>query len=138
MLDSYNVRVQASATVADLPLGQQQMVEIVRGVHRRPRVLLLDEATAALGAAEVDWLARIIDAERARGAIVLFISHRWEEIAAFCQRVAVMRNGKLVAVSNVEDISHDKAVELMTGTHFGGMFPNSLRHWASDCSRPGA
>ena len=124
MLDSYNVRVQASATVADLPLGQQQMVEIVRGVHRRPRVLLLDEATAALGAAEVDWLARIIDAERARGAIVLFISHRWEEIAAFCQRVAVMRNGKLVAVSNVEDISHDKAVELMTGTHFGGMFPN--------------
>ncbi len=126
MLDSYNVRVEASATVADLPLGHQQMIEIVRGVHRRPRVLLLDEATAALGAAEVDWLARIIDAERARGAIVLFISHRWEEITAFCQRVAVMRNGELVAVSNVGDISRDKAVELMTGARLGGMFPKKL------------
>ena len=123
LLDGYNVDASASAVVGDMPLGQQQMVEIVRAVRRRPRVLLLDEATAALGAAEVQWLMRIVEAERNRGSIILFISHRWEEITAFCQRVAVMRNGELVTLADVDDISHHRAVELMTGARLGGVFP---------------
>ena len=123
LLEGYHVGASAAAVVADLPLGQQQMVEIVRAVHREPRVLLLDEATAALGAAEVEWLMRIVEAERKRGTIILFISHRWEEITAFCQRVAVMRNGELVTLADVDDISHDRAVELMTGARLGGVFP---------------
>jgi len=58
LLEGYHVGASAAAVVAGLPLGQQQMVEIIRAVHREPRVLLLDEATAALGAAEVEWLMR--------------------------------------------------------------------------------
>jgi ribose transport system ATP-binding protein len=123
LLEGYHVGASAAAVVAGLPLGQQQMVEIIRAVHREPRVLLLDEATAALGAAEVEWLMRIVEAERKRGTIILFISHRWEEITAFCQRVAVMRNGELVTLADVDDISHDRAVELMTGARLGGVFP---------------
>jgi ribose transport system ATP-binding protein len=123
LLEGYCVGASAAAVVAGLPLGQQQMVEIIRAVHREPRVLLLDEATAALGAAEVEWLMRIVEAERKRGTIILFISHRWEEITAFCQRVAVMRNGELVTLADVDDISHDRAVELMTGARLGGVFP---------------
>jgi ribose transport system ATP-binding protein len=123
LLDRYDVHVSPGALVGDLPLGQQQMVEIVRAVNRKPRVLLLDEATAALGAAEVEWLKRIVESERGRGAIILFISHRWEEITAFCQRVAIMRNGQLVTVSDVGGMSHDRAVELMTGARLGGVFP---------------
>ena len=123
LLEAYNVGASASAIVGDMPLGQQQMVEIVRAVQRKPRVLLLDEATAALSAAEVRWLMQIVDAERNRGSIILFISHRWEEITAFCQRVAVMRNGELVTLADVDDISHDRAVELMTGARLGGVFP---------------
>jgi ABC-type sugar transport system ATPase subunit len=123
LLEGYHVGASAAAIVAGLPLGQQQMVEIIRAVHREPRVLLLDEATAALGAAEVEWLMRIVEAERKRGTIILFISHRWEEITAFCQRVAVMRNGELVTLADVDDISHDRAVELMTGARLGGVFP---------------
>jgi ribose transport system ATP-binding protein len=123
LLDGYNVDASAAAVVGDMPLGQQQMVEIVRAVRRKPRVLLLDEATAALSAAEVQWLMRIVEAERNRGSIILFISHRWEEITAFCQRVAVMRNGELVTMADVDDISHDRAVELMTGARLGGVFP---------------
>ena len=123
LLDGYNVGASATAVVGDMPLGQQQMVEIVRAVRRKPRVLLLDEATAALSATEVQWLMRIVEAERNRGSIILFISHRWEEITAFCQRVAVMRNGELVTLADVDDISHDRAVELMTGARLGGVFP---------------
>jgi ribose transport system ATP-binding protein len=126
LLDGHDVGASAAAVVADMPRGQQQMVEIVRAVHRKPRVLLLDEATAALGAAEVEWLMRIVEAERKRGTTILFISHRWEEIKAFCQRVAVMRNGELVTLADVDDISHDRAVELMTGARLGGVFPPKL------------
>ena len=123
LLESYNVGASATAIVGDMPLGQQQMVEIVRAVRRKPRVLLLDEATAALTAAEVQWLMRIVEGERNRGSIILFISHRWEEITAFCQRVAVMRNGELVTLADVDDVSHERAVELMTGARLGGVFP---------------
>ncbi len=122
-LERYHVSARPESQVGDLPLGLQQMLEIVRAVRRRPRVLLLDEATAALGAAEVAWLSHILAEERARGAIILFISHRWDEILAFCQRVAIMRNGHLVEVSAVEEISHDQAVEQMTGRRFGATFP---------------
>jgi ribose transport system ATP-binding protein len=122
-LDRSQVPVRADHTVGDLPLGQQQMVEIVRAVRRKPKVLLLDEATAALGASEVKWLWDMVAAERGRGTIILFISHRWEEIEAFCQRVAIMRNGELVGEAPVEDMSHDRAVELMTGRRLGLPFP---------------
>lgn len=123
VLERYGVQAQPNSIVGDLPLGLQQMLEIVRAVHRTPRVLLLDEATAALGASEVEWFSRIVDAERQRGAIVLFISHRWEEVTAFCQTVAIMRNGQLVGVYDVNDISHDQAVERMTGRRLGTAFP---------------
>ncbi len=123
ILESYGISARPEAIVGDLPLGLQQMLEIVRAVHRQPRVLLLDEATAALGASEVEWFSRIVEAERQRGAIILFISHRWDEITAFCQSVAIMRNGELVGVSAVKDISHDQAVEKMTGRRLGATFP---------------
>ena len=60
LLDAYELPVAPDARVADLPLGQQQMLEIVRAVARKPRVLLLDEATSALGATEVDWLHGLV------------------------------------------------------------------------------
>jgi ribose transport system ATP-binding protein len=123
LLERYGVAAEPAALVGELPLGLQQMLEVVRAIGRQPKVLLLDEATAALGATEVAWLARILAAERARGTIILFISHRWDEIQAFCQRVAIMRNGQLVDVSGVGEISHDQAVEKMTGRRPGATFP---------------
>jgi ribose transport system ATP-binding protein len=123
VLVRYQVTAPPNALVGNLPLGLQQMLEIVRAVRREPKVLLLDEATAALGSTEVKWLASIVAAERARGTVVLFISHRWDEIVAFCQRVAIMRNGQLIDVSDVADLSHDAAVERMTGRRLGATFP---------------
>ena len=123
LLDQRGVRARADAIVGDLPLGEQQMIEIVRAIAREPKVLLLDEATAALGASEVKWLQRLVAAERARGSIILFISHRWDEIESFCDRVAIMRNGELVAHEATREMSHDQAVELMTGRHLGAVFP---------------
>jgi ribose transport system ATP-binding protein len=115
VLTRHRLAVGPGARISDLPLGQRQMIEIVRAIERKPRVLLLDEATSALGASEVDWLAgRIADLQRT-GTIILFISHRWDEIIRFCGRVAILRNGALVSVADTDTLSENEAVRLMTG-----------------------
>jgi ribose transport system ATP-binding protein len=124
LLDKFSLDLDPGAELGELPLGRQQMVEIVRAVGRSPRVLLLDEATSALGASEVDWLLGIVRRMKAENRTVLFISHRWNEVAQFCDHVAVMRNGELVAVSAASDLSQDRAVQLMTGRLLEATFPS--------------
>ena len=115
ILGRYDLDIAPDARVGDLPLGQQQMLEIIRAVERKPRVLLLDEATSALAATEVEWLAGLVARLRQQGAIILFISHRWDEIVRFCNRVAILRNGELMAVTDTDRLSETDAVRLMTG-----------------------
>jgi ribose transport system ATP-binding protein len=115
ILHDYHIDVRPGEIVRDLPLGRQQMLEIARAAYRKPAVLLLDEPTSALGAHEVEWLVRLVDQLRLHGAIVLFISHRWDEIIRFCDRVAIMRNGELVSMADTRDVSEDEAIRLMTG-----------------------
>jgi ribose transport system ATP-binding protein len=123
ILERYQLDIAPTARVRDLPLGQRQMIEIVRSVERDPTVLVLDEATSSLGQSEVSWLARLVRKLRDAERIVLFISHRWDEIATFCDRVAVMRNGRLVEVADRPAMPQDRAVRLMTGRDTSGGFP---------------
>ena len=123
ILERYQLDIAPTARVGSLPLGQRQMLEIVRSVERDPTVLVLDEATSSLGQSEVGWLARLVRGLRDADRIVLFISHRWDEITTFCDRVAVMRNGRLVEVADCAAMSQDRAVKLMTGRDTTGGFP---------------
>ncbi|BCP52405.1 ribose import ATP-binding protein RbsA [Kaistia sp. 32K] len=115
VLAAHQLALVPSARVAALSLGQQQQLEIVRAVARRPRILLLDEATSALGATEVAWLRALVARLAAAGTIVLFISHRWDEIVGFCNRVAVLRNGECVGEAETAALDEPEAVRLMTG-----------------------
>jgi len=127
ILARHHLAIDPAMRVADLPLGEQQMLEIVRAAERKPRVLLLDEATSALGESEVAWLADLVARLRDGGTIVLFISHRWDEVVRFCNRVAVLRNGELVAVADTAALSEDDAVRMMTGQEeVESSFPDKL------------
>jgi ABC-type sugar transport system ATPase subunit len=86
-------------------------------------VLVLDEATSSLGQSEVNWLAGLVRRLRDADRIVLFISHRWDEIVTFCDQVAVMRNGRLVEVADCAAMPQERAVKLMTGRDTSGGFP---------------
>ena len=123
VLRRYELTMPPDASVRALPLGAQQMLEVVRAVERRPKVLLLDEATSALGAHEVEWLIRLVERLRQDGVIVLFISHRWDEIVRFSTRVAIMRNGELVGEADTRTLSEAEAIRLMTGESFEASFP---------------
>jgi ribose transport system ATP-binding protein len=103
------------AAVGRLPLATQQRVEIIRALSRRPRLLLLDEPTSALGVAEAQWLHEQIARTREAGASIVFISHRLGEIGDTCARVTVLRNGKEVATLSQSEAEHDEVVRLMLG-----------------------
>lgn len=98
-----------------LSVAQRQIVEVLRAVRRQPRVLVLDEATASLSAAEAAWVLRLARSVASDGALVLFVSHRINEIRRVADAVTVLRGGRAVATMPVEDASDDRLIELMLG-----------------------
>ena len=114
LLAEYGItEIDPAAPVAELPLGQRQRLEIVRAMFRRPRLLLLDEPTAALS--DRDWLFALIARVLAEGASVLYISHKLDEIRRLCSRCIILRNGHKVLDSTVADMSDDEIFRNMAG-----------------------
>src|SRR6185437_3896591 len=106
-----------------LSIAEQQLVEIAKALTRKARVLIMDEPTAALSPVEAKRLFDVVETLRADGAAVVFISHRLEEVFAICQRVTVLRDGKLIFSKPLEGLSPNDIVramvgrDLQTGTH---------------------
>jgi rhamnose transport system ATP-binding protein len=98
-----------------LSIADQQVVEIGKALSLQARVIVMDEPTAALSAAEVDRLFEVIRTLKAQGAAVLFISHRLEEVFAICQTVTVMRDGRHVMSSDLAGLTANDLVRAMVG-----------------------
>ena len=98
-----------------LSIADQQVVEIGKALSLDARVIVMDEPTAALSAAEVDRLFEVVRTLRANGAAVLFISHRLEEVFTICQRVTVMRDGRHVLTSPLAGLTAADLVRAMVG-----------------------
>jgi ribose transport system ATP-binding protein len=109
--------------VGNLSLAQQQIVEIVKTISRRPRIIFMDEPTSALAEHSVAWLFGLIKRLRDDGVCIVFTSHRWNEIKGIADRITVFRNGERVATSKAVDLSEDEAVERMTGQRLDVLFP---------------
>jgi len=90
------VEIDPAAAVRDLPIAKQQIVEIMRAMHADARILLFDEPTAALPEHERESALALIRKLRAEGHTVVFVSHHLDEVLSLCDRVSVMRNGRLV------------------------------------------
>ncbi|HXC54144.1 MAG TPA: ABC transporter ATP-binding protein [Rhizomicrobium sp.] len=111
----YSLKVDPDALVGDLPVGEQQRVEILKALFRGARILILDEPTAVLTPQETDQLFRILRALRDRGTTVILISHKLREIMAVTDLVYVMRHGQVVAERKTADTSREDLAELMVG-----------------------
>ena len=108
-----------------LSVADQQIVEIAKAISLDARVLVMDEPTAALTAVEVDRLFEVMKTLRARGAAVLFISHRLEEAFASCQRVTIMRDGRFVRTAPITDVTVDDIIRSMVGRDLDSLFPKT-------------
>ncbi|WP_040262503.1 sugar ABC transporter ATP-binding protein [Pseudomonas massiliensis] len=111
--------IDPDTLVGDLGIGHQQMVEIARNLIGDCRVLILDEPTAMLTSREVEMLFEQIQRLRAEGVSIIYISHRLEELARVSQRIAVLRDGRLVCAEPISRYDSEQLVTLMVGRELG-------------------
>lgn len=115
VFDRLGVNIAATRKARGLSVADQQIVEIAKAISFESKIIIMDEPTAALTDVEVARLFDVIKTLRAEGAAILFISHRLEEVFAMCQRVTIMRDGKFVKTSSVDQITLDEIIFSMIG-----------------------
>ena len=107
--------IDPATPVSQLGIGQQQMVEIARNLQDDTRILVLDEPTAMLTPRETNYLFEQIAHLTARGVAIIYVSHRLEELRRIADRVAVLRDGRLVDVRPMAGMTEDDLVQRMVG-----------------------
>ncbi len=108
-------RLDLRTMARDLPLASQRILDLARALAAGPQVLLLDEMTAALPADLTEKVLEVVGRQRATGRSVIFISHRFIEINALCDRATVLRDGDTVGVVDVAPGAEQQIVRLMLG-----------------------
>ncbi len=120
--------IDPARKVADLPLAERQLVEIARVLTlRSPRILIFDEPTAALPHHDVERLFRIFGSLRAQGVAIIFVSHRYREVLQVCDRLSVLRNGRVVADLARGEATVERLVELTLGRKAEAAFRREWR-----------
>ena len=115
LLASYGIEVDVTRPLRTLGMGVQQMVAVARAAATEARVVILDEPTSSLEPREVDTLFGIVERLRADGVAVLYVSHRLDELYRICDRVTVLRDGKVVHSGPMADLPRLRLVALMLG-----------------------
>lgn len=105
----------AVRNVADLPVGEQQLISIAKAFATEVKILILDEPSAILADQDIDTLFEVVRRMRSTGVGVIYISHRLDELGQIADRVTVMRDGAIVATRPMEELSTRQIAELMVG-----------------------
>jgi ribose transport system ATP-binding protein len=115
MLAALSIEVDPDAAVESLPLGTRQLIEIARALALDARVIVMDEPTSALGESECERLFERIGALLERGAGIVYISHRIEEIYRLAHRITVLRDGARVCTEQAAALPRAELIRAMTG-----------------------
>ena len=101
--------------IFDLPRTERSLLAIARALVSKPKLLVLDEPTASLPAADVQRLFGVLRTLRDSGVGMLYVSHRLDEVYDIAQRAVIMRNGRVVADRRIHELPHDELVQLIVG-----------------------
>lgn len=111
----YGLAIDIDAKIADISVGMQQRVEILKMLYRENEILVFDEPTAVLTPQEIEELIKIMQGLAAEGKSIIFISHKLDEIKQVANRCTVLRKGKYVSTVEVADVTVEELSELMVG-----------------------
>lgn len=111
----FDVDIDIDAECGDLPPSEQKILDILKALATNPRILILDEPTATLTVSESKRLFAFLDRLRNRDMGIIFISHHLQEVFDHCDRVAVLKDGKMVFQGDVASLTREELVRLMLG-----------------------
>jgi general nucleoside transport system ATP-binding protein len=111
----YGLAVDPTALIADITVGQQQRVEILKALYRGAEILILDEPTAVLTPQEATELFAIVRSLRADGKSIIFISHKLNEVLEIADRITVLRRGKKIETVPREGATEESLAKAMVG-----------------------
>ena len=123
VLARIGITLDPQRACASLSIGEQQLVEIAKGVSTDASVFIFDEPTAPLNRAEVNQLEALIQALKSQGKLVFYISHRLDEIFRLCDTVTVLKDGQHVATEPIAALTPDRLITLMVGRPLQALFP---------------
>ncbi|NTU60891.1 MAG: ATP-binding cassette domain-containing protein [Caldiserica bacterium] len=115
MIDAFDAEMKPSDIVKNLSVDKQKLVEVLKAISQDAKVLIMDEPTSVLLDAEVEYVFKVMKNIVEKGIGIVFISHNLGEIVSICDRVTVLRDGKLVAGMDKGSFDTDKLVSVMVG-----------------------
>jgi len=122
-LRQLEVDIPVQARVAELRVGEQQLVEIAKALSLHAKVVIMDEPTSALSETEVEKLFKVIRHLQRNNVAIIYISHKLEEIFSIAEKVTVLRDGKYIGTCVVRETSAQQLVGMMVGRELADLFP---------------
>lgn len=127
----FGIDIKPQALVRNLSVGECQRVEILKALYRKASVLIMDEPTAVLVPQEVDVLFDSLERLRKEGLSVIFISHKLNEVMSICDRITVLRDGKVIGTVKKQDTNERELARMMVGRETFGVNLEASAKYAS-------
>jgi ribose transport system ATP-binding protein len=115
LLRRLGIDIDPDSRVAELRVGEQQLVEIAKALSLDARILIMDEPTSALSSSECETLFKVVRQLATAGVAIIYISHRLDEILALADRVTVLRDGRRVLTAPISELSLGRMISAMVG-----------------------
>jgi ABC-type sugar transport system ATPase subunit len=122
-LAAIQATIDPTRLVGELPVSQQQLVQIAAAVSHGARILIFDEPTSSLSHIESEHLFELIQRLQAQGVTAIYVSHRLEEIYRLCDTITVLRDGQHVGTTPVRELNQRRLVQMMIGRELEAYFP---------------
>lgn len=126
LLDRLMLPIPVDRPVKSLRVGEQQLVEVAKALSLDARLLILDEPTSALSQAEIERLFTIVDALKAQGVTMIYISHKLDEIFRIADRVTVLRDGEWIGTLPIAEADAPGLIRMMVGRSLSDLFPKEV------------
>ncbi len=127
LLSLFKFEINSARAVAELSMGQRQIVEVLKAISLRPRILILDEPTSSLSATEIESLFDNIRLLKSEGVSFIYISHHLPEIFRIADRVTVLRDGRNAGTFPIREVDEESIVKRMVGRELTNMYGQRAR-----------
>lgn len=122
MLDVFNIKIDVSTRLGDLKIADRQIIEIVKAISFKTKLLILDEPTSSIDMEEREILFNLLKKLKEDGISIIYISHQLDEIFKIADRVTVLRDGIIAGTRYVSEVKEQDVIKLMTGKYLANIY----------------